>query len=57
MKKPTSIKKETRGGARKGAGAKPRFNVPTTRIYFTVPVDKQHQIKNEIKLMLNKYVL
>lgn len=38
-------KKETRGGTRKNAGAKPKYNEPTKTISFRCPVSKVDEIK------------
>jgi hypothetical protein len=42
-------KKETRGGARKGSGAKPKYNEKTTTIAFRVPISKVEEVKVLIK--------
>ncbi len=48
--------KPTRGGTRKGAGAKPKYNEPTTTIAFRVPVSKVAEIKSLVKSKLIKYL-
>jgi hypothetical protein len=48
--------KPTRGGTRKGAGAKPKYNEPTTTIAFRVPVSKVEWIKTIVKQQLTKYL-
>lgn len=42
-------KKETRGGTRKNAGAKPKYNEETKTISFRVPISKIEEIKKIIK--------
>ncbi len=49
-------KKPTRGGTRKGAGAKPKYNEPTTTIAFRVPVSKVERIKQLVKIQLIQYL-
>jgi hypothetical protein len=44
------------GGARKGAGRKPQFNEPTTRVIFTVPVSKVARFKKLVAAILNKWI-
>lgn len=44
--------KPTHGGARKGAGAKLKYNEPTTTISVRVPVSKVEEIKLTIIDML-----
>ena len=48
--------KPTRGGTRKRAGAKPKYNEPTTTIAFRVPVSKVADIKSLVKNQLIKYL-
>jgi len=48
--------KPTRGGIRKGAGAKPKYNEPTTTIAFRVPISKVAEIKSLVKSKLIKYL-
>jgi hypothetical protein len=45
-------KKETMGGARKGSGAKPKYDEPTKTIAFRVPVSKIEQVKSLLKTLL-----
>ena len=52
----TATNKPTRGGTRKGAGAKPKYNEPTTTIAFRVPVSKVEWIKTIVKQQLTKYL-
>ena len=37
------------GGARKGSGAKPKYNEKTTTIAFRVPISKVEEVKVLIK--------
>jgi hypothetical protein len=48
-------KKETRGGSRKNAGAKPKYNEQTKTIAFRCPVSKIRFIKDLIRLELLKF--
>ncbi len=41
-------KKDNRGGARKGAGAKPLYNEPTVNITFRVPVSHRATIRRMV---------
>lgn len=43
------MKQEKRGGSRKGSGAKPKYNEPTTTIAFRVPVSYTDKIKLIVK--------
>jgi hypothetical protein len=52
----TATNKPTRGGTRKGAGAKPKYNEPTTTIAFRVPVSKVERIKQLVKIQLIQYL-
>lgn len=47
-------KKETRGGTRKNAGAKPKYNEPTKTIAFRCPVSKVDELKLVVKKQLEK---
>jgi hypothetical protein len=49
-------KKSTRGGTRKGAGAKPKYNEPTRIITFRVPISKAIDIRQLVKNQLIKYL-
>lgn len=46
-------KKETRGGARKGSGAKLKYNEPTKTIAFRVPISKVEVITKYVKYILD----
>jgi hypothetical protein len=48
--------KSNRGGTRKGSGAKPKYNEPTTTIAFRVPVSKVERIKQLVKIQLIQYL-
>lgn len=47
------IKKENRGGYRKGSGAKPKYNEKTETVSFRCPVSKVAQMK---KIILSEIV-
>jgi len=47
-------KKETRGGKRKGSGAKPRYNEPTKTIAFRVPISIIEHVKSVLKTLLER---
>jgi hypothetical protein len=46
-------KKETRGGTRKGSGAKPKYNEPTKTIAFRCPLSKVEELKVIVKSKLS----
>ena len=46
--------KSKHGGARKGSGAKPKFNEPAKKVSFLCPISKIDEIKNIIKINLKK---
>ena len=48
-----STKKATRGGTRKGSGAKPKYGEKTKTIAFRVPMSKIDHVKNTIKTLLD----
>ena len=50
-------KKETRGGTRKGSGAKPKYDESTKTIAFRVPVSKIEHVKSMIKTLLDGWSL
>ena len=50
-------KKESRGGIRKNAGAKPKYQEPTKTIAFRCPVSKVNEIKLVVKNQLQKWQL
>ena len=45
--------KKTRGGSRKGSGAKPKYGEKTKTIAFRVPMSKIEHVKNTIKTLLD----
>lgn len=50
------MKKETRGGARKNAGAKPKYKEKTYVVSFRCPKSKIDEIKNIIDNKLKEYI-
>ena len=48
-------KKENRGGARKGSGAKPRYNEKTEIVSFRCPKSKIAELKKLVKDKLVSY--
>lgn len=51
----TDTKKDNRGGVRKGAGAKRKYNEQTVTISFRCPLSKVEDIKSLINHRLNKW--
>ncbi len=49
------MKKENRGGKRANAGSKPKYSEPTKTIAFRVPESKINEVKEVVKVLLNKY--
>jgi len=49
------MKKPTRGGARIGAGSKPKYYEPTTTIAFRCPISKVDEVKKVVKKELDKF--
>ena len=45
------------GGPRKGSGAKPKYNEPTTTIAFRCPVSKVEELKLIAKSKLNEWAI
>ena len=43
------------GGTRKGSGAKPKYNEPTTTIAFRVPVSKVDELKDMVNTKLSEW--
>jgi len=43
------------GGTRKGSGAKPKYNEPTTTIAFRVPVSKVDEVKDMVNNKLSEW--
>ena len=50
-------KQETRGGTRKGSGAKPKYNEETKTVAFRCPLSKVNELKWIINAKLNEYKL
>ena len=53
MQKCLTNKKETRGGTRKGAGAKPKYGEPTKQIVIRCPKSKVEELKTLIRSKLS----
>ena len=50
-------RKATRGGSRKGSGAKPKYGEKTKTIAFRVPMSKLEHVKNTIKTLLDGWAI
>ena len=48
-------KKETRGGTRKNAGAKPKYSEQTKTVAFRCPVSKVDELKLIVKSKLSEW--
>lgn len=48
-------KKETRGGTRKNAGAKPKYNEETKTVAFRCPLSKVDELKLIVKSKLSDW--
>ena len=48
-------KKETRGGTRKNAGAKPKYNEQTKTVAFRCPISKIDELKIIVKYKLSEW--
>ena len=48
-------KKETRGGTRKNAGAKPKYSEQTKTVAFRCPLSKVDELKLIVKSKLSKW--
>lgn len=46
-------KKPIRGGARRNAGAKPKYNEPTKTTAFRIPISKLDEVKKIVRDYLN----
>jgi hypothetical protein len=57
MKSQKAYKKETRGGTRKGSGAKPKYDEATKTIAFRVPISKIEHVKSMLKTLLNGWAV
>jgi len=49
--------KETRGGTRKGSGAKPKYNEETKTVAFRCPISKIDELKQLNKAKLSGWSL
>lgn len=49
------MKKENRGGKRKGSGRPPKYKEPTKTISFRVPISKEDEVKKIVQKELNSY--
>jgi hypothetical protein len=54
MKK-SQPKKETRGGTRKNAGAKPKYSEQTKTVAFRCPLSKVEELKLIVKSKLSEW--
>ena len=50
-------KKETRGGKRKGAGAKKKYNENTKTVAFRCPLSKVDELKLLVKYKLSEWLV
>ena len=44
---------QTRGGSRRNAGAKPKYNEPTKTTAFRIPISKVDEVKKMVRDYLN----
>jgi len=51
----TTVKKETRGGTRKNAGAKPKYTEQTKTVAFRCPMSKVDELKIIVKSKLSEW--
>ena len=49
------MKKESRGGSRKGSGAKPKYTEPTKTTAFRIPISKIDEVKKLVREFLAGY--
>jgi len=49
------VNKTTRGGSRKGAGAKPKYNEKTTTVSFRCPISKIDELKFLLRAKLSEW--
>jgi hypothetical protein len=49
------IKKEPRGGTRRNAGAKPKYNEQTKTVAFRCPLSKVDELKIVVKSKLSEW--
>jgi len=57
MKLQPKNKKETRGGTRKGSGAKPKYKEQTKTVAFRCPLSKVDELKLYVKAKLSEWVV
>ena len=50
-------KQKTRGGTRKNAGAKPKYNEQTKTVAFRCPVSKVDELKLIVKYKLSEWLV
>lgn len=50
-------KKETRGGARQGAGTKPKYNEETKTVAFRCPLSKVDELKLYVRSKLSEWLI
>jgi len=50
-------KKETRGGTRRNAGAKPKYNEQTKTVAFRCPMSKVDELKIVVKSKLSDWLV
>ncbi len=50
-----NTKKETRGGTRKNAGAKPKYSEQTKTVSFRCPLSKVDELKLIVKTKLSEW--
>jgi hypothetical protein len=50
-------KKETRGGTRKNAGAKPKYSEQTKTVAFRCPLSKVDELKLVVKSKLSEWLV
>ncbi len=55
MSKKLTAKKETRGGTRKNAGAKPKYTEQTKTLAFRCPMSKVDELKLIIKTKMSEW--
>jgi len=51
----TATKKETRGGTRRNAGAKPKYKEETKTVSFRCPLSKVEELKLIVKSKLSEW--
>ena len=51
------MKKQKRGGTRKNAGAKPKYNEETKTVAFRCPISKVDELKIIVKSKLSEWLV